>query len=667
MAGEVHIVAGSAREEIAASLTRAGIPSRAITAVEAMRVAPEQVICERGPGWEALAASLSPRSAFVLLGRGPTPEERRRMAGADVEVAAGPEEVPLALRRAVDRARAARPSPVIRVLNERMETIALVDEFAQAIARQGDLRRVVAEAIARTRDLCEADGASLLLVDNETGELHFEAVAGERADRVVQIRLAPGKGIAGKVARSAAPLCVPDVAAEPSFDASADQASGFRTGSIVAVPLLIGGDLVGVLEAVRSRDRAPFGTAELKRLELLAPHVAIAVHNGQITAELRRTQAQVLDANQVLEQRVVERTRQISNAKREWEKTFDAISQPISLLDGHTVRRANLSYARTTGTAVQAVPGKRCHQLMAGRDTPCPGCPLLAGGNAEVQMGEHVFDVTAFAMDGATRVVTYRDVTHERALEARLRESERLAAVGQLASGAAHEINNPLGFLSANLQALQQNLRDLAEMSGTGAELVTESAEIIGDALAGARRVGDIVRGLRELSRLEIGGHRVTRVNDSVTRAVRAELDGKAQVEIAVPDELAVWIDPLQFDQVLAQILRNARQAISSQGRVRLSGWEDSGQVHLRIEDDGNGIAPEHLRRVFEPFFTTRGVGQGVGLGLTAAWGIVTRFGGHIDVESEPGRGAAFTIRMPTPPPTPEVRHGTAERAARLG
>jgi two-component system NtrC family sensor kinase len=410
--------------------------------------------------------------------------------------------------------------------------------------------------------------------------------------------------------------------------------------------------------------------AELRRLDLLAPHVAIAVHNGQITAELRRTQAQVLDANQVLEQRVVERTRQISNAKREWERTFDAISEPIVLLDGHTVRRANMAYGQATGAAIQAVPGQRCHELMAGRSTPCPGCPLVNGGSAEIRMGERVFDVSTFTVegnDGASRVVHYRDVTNERTLEARLRETERLAAVGQLASGAAHEINNPLGFLSANLQALQENLRDLAAMGGSGAALVAESEEIISESLAGARRVGDIVRGLRELSRLEIGGHRVTRVNDSVTRAVRAELDGKARVDIAVPDELAVWIDPLQFDQVLAQILRNARQAIAPQGRVRLRGWEDGGQVHLRIEDDGGGIAPEHLRRVFEPFFTTRGVGQGVGLGLTAAWGIVTRFGGQIDVESEPGRGAAFTIRMPTPPLLPEDHHGSTERAARVG
>jgi C4-dicarboxylate-specific signal transduction histidine kinase len=543
---------------------------------------------------------------------------------------------------------------------EHIEAVELVNEFAQAIACQGDTARIIAEAIARTRDLCEADGASLLTVDPETGELRFQTASGERAHRMVDLRLAPGQGIAGRVAQTAQALCVSDVTAEPTFDPRCDTESGFQTGSLIAVPLLVGGDLVGVLEAVRAKERAPLAEAELRRLEMLAPHIAIAVRNGQVTDELRRTQLQVLEANRVLEQRVEERTSQISRAKREWERTFDAISEPIAMQDGFVLRRTNLAYARHVGLSVRELPGRTCHQVMAGRDTPCPGCPLLeasglGSASAELRSGQQrTLHVTGFRVDGVDDqnvVLHYRDVTHERGLEERLRESERLAAVGQLASGAAHEINNPLGFLSSNLESLRTALSDVRDatrdQAAEMADLVSDCQEMVVESLDGARRVGEIVRGLRELSRLEISSGTLTRLSDSVTRAVRSELAADPRATLEVPEELFVHVDPLKLDQVISQLLRNARQAIESSGHIRVKGWAEGAEVCVRIDDDGCGIAPENVRRVFEPFFTTRGVGKGVGLGLTAAWGIVTRFGGRIDVRSEPGRGTSFTVRLP--------------------
>jgi signal transduction histidine kinase/putative methionine-R-sulfoxide reductase with GAF domain len=665
MIGEVLIVASAATEDVQARLTRAGIKSRKVTAGEAFRGQNRKgvgLVCDRSPGWEVLVSAFAPEGAVVLLGDGPTPDERRRLGDADVEVAWSPKDVSDALARAEMRASARRSQGGRERASERMEAISTVNEIAQAIARQGDLSRIIAEAIRRTDELCDADGSALLLVDPATGELFFDVVTGESAQAVRTVRLKPGQGIAGKVASTTAPLCIPDVTQEPSFDSRSDAASGFKTGSIVAVPLLFGGDLVGVLEAVRSRGRPPLGNDELKRLALLAPHVAIAVHNGQITAELRRAQAQILNANQALEEKVQERTAQIARAKREWEKTFDAISEPMALLDGFTVRRSNLAYARRAGLPIQSIPGKTCHELLAGRATPCPGCPLVNNeGASEIQLKESTFQVAGFQVgDGAERVVHYRDVSHERALENRLRETERLAAVGQLASGAAHEINNPLGFLSSNLQSLRRNLDELGEqgVKGEAKELLLECEEMVIESLDGARRVAEIVKGLRELSRQEIGGGTHTKVSDCVTRAVRAELPADPRVTVDLDESLAVRVDPLKLDQVLMQILRNARQAIDAKGRIRIIARRDAALATIRVEDDGAGIAPENVRRVFEPFFTTRGVGKGIGLGLTAAWGIVTRFGGRIDVESVPGRGSAFIVKLPADTdPVPEDSH----------
>jgi len=272
-------------------------------------------------------------------------------------------------------------------------------------------------------------------------------------------------------------------------------------------------------------------------------------------------------------------------------------------------------------------------------------------------------------------VVTYQDITHARHLQERLRESERLAAVGQLASGAAHEINNPLGFVASNLRSLRGMVDELRAPMRTLADAITavkegrtadllellgraeppdlhtleDGLEMVDESLDGARRVGDIVKGLRELSRLEIGKREPANVNASVSRAVRAELGETApNVQLELTATRFADIPPLQLDQALGHVLKNARQAINRHQRVKVRTSDGDGEVLIEVSDDGVGIPPEHLRRVFEPFFTTRGVGKGIGLGLTAAYGIVKRAGGEIGAESEgAGRGATFTIRLP--------------------
>jgi two-component system NtrC family sensor kinase len=580
-----------------------------------------------------------------------------------------------------------------------------INRFAQAIATQFTLPDLTHVAIARTRELCEADGASLLLVDPSTGELWFDAVEGGAGGSIEQVRLPRGKGIAGRVAFEGRPRLVINAWEHPDFDRTVDLKTGFRTGSIVAAPLVLGGDVLGVLMAVREASKVPFSTAHLERMVHLAPHVAIAVHNVQITTALRNSQAEVLEVNASLEAKVKERTTQISRAKTEWERTFDAIDEPIALLDGYTIRRTNQAYARRVGRPVKDIPGKSCHEVFAGRSTPCPGCPLSKPrGSAlafELEVDGRsgrasVFRFSGYWMsdDALNRgvVVTYQDITHARHLQERLRESERLAAVGQLASGAAHEINNPLGFVASNLRSLRgmvdelrapvHALADAIALAKEGRtpdllELLTrfespdlhtleDGLEMVDESLDGARRVGDIVKGLRELSRLEIGKREPANVNASVSRAVRAELgDSPSSVQLELTATRFADIPPLQLDQALGHVLKNARQAITRQQHIRVRTSDGSGEVLIEVRDEGVGIRAEHLRRVFEPFFTTRGVGKGIGLGLTAAYGIVKRAGGEIEAESEgPGQGASFIIRLPLAEAEPAAHLEHLERVA---
>ncbi|MBL8912803.1 MAG: hypothetical protein JNM17_19075, partial [Archangium sp.] len=352
-----------------------------------------------------------------------------------------------------------------------------------------------------------------------------------------------------------------------------------------------------------------------------------------------------------------------------------------------------------TQRPVREIPGRKCHQVFAKRDTPCPACPIAKGrGHAlgaelsapDARTGRqafHRFHGYWMSDDPSDRVVvaTYHDITQTQVLAEKLRESERLAAVGQLASGAAHEINNPLGFVTSNLRSLRGLIDELREpldsLSGlfelakdltptsSGADRakkvaallsalgegkapdltnIEDGLEMIDESLDGARRVGDIVKGLRELSRLEIVKREPANVNSSVTRMIRTELGDGANVQMVLEATHTADIPPLQLDQVLGHILRNAKQATPRKERIVVSSVSTDDGVQIIIRDEGVGIPKENLRRVFEPFFTTRGIGKGIGLGLTAAYGIVKRVGGDIEVASEGvDRGATFTVKLP--------------------
>lgn len=635
-------------------------------------------ICRGAAGWARRAQALESTGAAVIVW-GPIEGE-----GPPVECSADLPQLMAAIFRTQGRLKGlADRGRQARALFERAHSAELVSRFAQAIAAQFTVPQVVKTAIAKTRELCEADGASLLLIDPTSGDLYFDVVEGGASGRMERIQLRPGQGIAGKVAMQAEPRLVSDAQTCPDFDRSMDRHTGFRTGSIVAVPLLLGGDVLGVLEAVRTTGRAPFEARHLERLTELAPHVAVAVHNAQITAELRQAQIEVRSANQDLERKVSERTEQISKAKQEWERTFDAISEPIALQEGFVIRRANRAYAQRVGLPITQVPGRKCFELLAGRSSPCPQCPLLRGRGHELSAEIPIADDSTFRFSGYWMsddgsdprvVVHYKDVTQEKRLQEKLRESERLASVGQLASGAAHEINNPLGFVTSNLRTLREVLSELrpaisalAEaadraqrgMKGEAVGLLSrldevdvaaidDGLEMIDESLNGAQRVAEIVRGLRELSRLEIGRSEPCCVNSSVSRAVSAQPpESQAAIEVSLDATARASIPPLQLDQVLGHLLKNAQQAIGRGQRIYLRTESDEREVRIEVRDEGSGIAAEHLSRIFDPFFTTRGIGKGLGLGLTAAYGIVKRAGGEILVQSQVGRGSTFTVRLP--------------------
>ena len=260
--------------------------------------------------------------------------------------------------------------------------------------------------------------------------------------------------------------------------------------------------------------------------------------------------------------------------------------------------------------------------------------------------------------------------------QTQLLQSEKLAGIGQLAVGVGHEINNPIGFVSANLGTLKEYVADLFELldtyeeaqraPGVEAQVAARLADarerveldylkqdmpiLLAESQAGLHRVKLIVQDLKDFSRIDQSGWLMADLNEgmaSTLNVVSNELKSKATVICEHGIVPPIQCIPGQLNQVFMNLLVNAAHAFDDFGTITVRSGEFAEEVWMEVADTGRGIAPEVLSRIFEPFFTTKPVGQGTGLGLSISYGIVAKHHGRIDVHSVLGKGSTFRIWLP--------------------
>ncbi|HJQ84770.1 MAG TPA: ATP-binding protein [Candidatus Binatia bacterium] len=335
----------------------------------------------------------------------------------------------------------------------------------------------------------------------------------------------------------------------------------------VAVPLLLRGDLLGVLTVGRKRSGLFYTAGDAEFLQALAHQAAIALANA-------RSYEALIELNARLEERVRERTSQLEHANRE-------------LADAYTELK-----------------------------------------NAESQ----------------------------------LVHSEKMASLGRLVAGVAHEINNPVSFISTSVTPLRRRLAQAVAIAPPTVRPALEEADDIAGIMArGAERTAAIVRDLRTFSRLGEATRKATDLHEGLEvtlRLLEARWRGRVEVHREFGDLPSIEADPGQLNQVFMNVLANACDAMPDRGNLWITTRVEDGAAVVTIRDDGPGIPPETIGRIFDPFFTTKDVGGGTGLGLAISHGIVTAHGGRIDVESPPGSGATFRIVLPlvTAPPARAAR-----------
>jgi len=260
-------------------------------------------------------------------------------------------------------------------------------------------------------------------------------------------------------------------------------------------------------------------------------------------------------------------------------------------------------------------------------------------------------------------------------------QQEKMASIGQLAAGVAHEINNPTGFIISNLNSLNKYMKRIEEFIRIQADaldripradaaesdsirqraaderkklkvdyLLADTENLISESLDGSERIKRIVQDLKGFSRADDAGLVLADINESLESTLNIvwnEVKYKAVVRKEYGEIPCIRCNPRQLSQVFMNILVNASQAIPESGEITIKTWHDDRNVCVAISDTGVGIPVDKIKRIFEPFYTTKAVGQGTGLGLSIAYDIVKKHSGEIEVASKPGEGTTFMLRIP--------------------
>jgi signal transduction histidine kinase len=265
--------------------------------------------------------------------------------------------------------------------------------------------------------------------------------------------------------------------------------------------------------------------------------------------------------------------------------------------------------------------------------------------------------------------------------DAQILQQEKMASIGVLAAGIAHEINNPVGYINSNLEVLQENVRDitsyiktleglLPNQEGKSPQAVAQQVqqirselrvdnvfqdigEIVSESKQGLDRIKRIIIDLKKFSHTDENKMELADLNQEIESTLNIaanELKYKTKVIKELGTIPSIECFPHQLNQVFMNILVNAVQAIEEQGTILIRTSVKDKFIWIIIQDTGGGIAPENLQKIFDPFFTTKAIGKGTGLGLYIAYGIVEKHQGKITVQSEIGKGTTFTIQLPIHP-----------------
>jgi GAF domain-containing protein len=580
--------------------------------------------------------------------------------------------------------------------------LAQLHHIGLALTSTLDLSTVVHTALVRCQKLFQANKISLLQPDPETGELRFVQTMLKSVPRDIPIRLKPGESIAGWVLQNQEPVLLTDVQNDPRFSDRVDQYLDYHTRAMMVIPLQIQDRIIGVIEVCSSQPGV-YSSDEMNTLQAITSTLSVALENARLYEET----AQHLAETQVLQQVIsagastLDFDQMLIRTLRAIHRTLDverlALVLPDATGDQLDIHPSRIGFDALPDKAPRIpIQGSVCGQVYTtgqpiiiddvsehpdfidpnydNSDDDCAQTrselavpvkrndsvtAILSASSSQPdafnESDLHTFQAIAaqlgIVMENAR---LYEAEREQRRLveqsQAQLVQSEKLAATGRLAASLAHEINNPLQAIHNSLQLMLNFPLEMEEQM----EYITMADEEVERLMGMVSRILDFARRPQQEMQL-------ISLNDVLTKVITLANKYLQHRHVTLHKDLAPRLPPVmgiagELGQVFLNLIINAVEAMPEGGSIEISSYRDQeGRLFIDVTDSGPGIPPEHLDRVFEPFFSTKN--QGTGLGLAVSYNIIERHEGEITIDSTVGVGTTFSVSLPAAGDSQQTTH----------